>query len=125
MTKVILRPGLIVYLLSTKDMTKELRKFFLNAGEISRFAGRYFKEALIPPYEIQELLKQCYFIGNKSFTLVATTGFIMGIVITLQTRPTLVEFGAVSWMPSMIGIAIVREIGPVITALICAGKIGS
>ncbi len=49
----------------------------------------------------------------------------MGIVLTLQTRPTLIEFGAESWMPSMVGIAIVREIGPVITALICAGKIGS
>lgn len=106
-------------------MIKELIKFFLNTGEMSRFAGRYFKEAFLPPYEFQELLKQCYFIGNKSFTLVATTGFIMGVVITLQTRPTLAEFGAASWMPAMVGIAIVREIGPVITALICAGKIGS
>jgi phospholipid/cholesterol/gamma-HCH transport system permease protein len=123
--KVIRAAGSFIYLLHAKNMIKELKKFFLNVGEMSRFAGRYFKEALLPPYEIQELLKQCYFIGNKSFTLVATTGFIMGIVITLQTRPTLVEFGAVSWMPSMIGIAIVREIGPVITALICAGKIGS
>ena len=104
---------------------KKLSNFFLSAGQMSRFAGRYFKEVLFPPYEFQELLKQCYFIGNKSFNLVAITGLIMGIVITLQTRPTLVEFGAVSWMPSMIGIAIVREIGPVITALICAGKIGS
>jgi len=125
MIKVIRAAGSFIYLLHAKNMIKELKKFFLNVGEMSRFAGRYFKEALLPPYEIQELLKQCYFIGNKSFTLVATTGFIMGIVITLQTRPTLVEFGAVSWMPSMIGIAIVREIGPVITALICAGKIGS
>ena len=57
--------------------------------------------------------------------LVAVTGFIMGLVFTLQTRPTLDEFGAVSWMPSMIGISIVRELGPMITALICAGKIGS
>jgi phospholipid/cholesterol/gamma-HCH transport system permease protein len=106
-------------------MTSTLKKFFLHAGEMSEFAGRYFRESLFPPYEFKELLKQCYFIGNKSFMLVATTGFIMGIVITLQTRPTLIEFGAVSWMPSMVGISIVREIGPVITALICAGKIGS
>jgi phospholipid/cholesterol/gamma-HCH transport system permease protein len=64
-------------------------------------------------------------IGNKSLGLVGATGFIMGVVLTLQTRPTLIEFGAESWMPSMVGIAIVREIGPVLTALICAGKIGS
>jgi phospholipid/cholesterol/gamma-HCH transport system permease protein len=45
--------------------------------------------------------------------------------MTLQTRPTLQEFGAESWMPSMVSISIIREIGPVIIALICAGKIGS
>ena len=62
---------------------------------------------------------------DKSLPLVATTSFIMGMVLTLQSRPTLVEFGAVSLMPSMVGISIVREIGPVITALICAGKVSS
>ncbi len=104
---------------------KKLTRFFLTTGEISEFAGRYFREAWFPPYEFQEFLKQCFLIGNKSFALVSTTGLIMGIVLTLQTRPTLIEFGAVSMMPSMVGIAIVREIGPVLTALICAGKIGS
>ena len=53
------------------------------------------------------------------------TGFILGLVFTLQSRPTLMEFGAESWMPSMVSISIVREIGPVIIALICAGRIGS
>ena len=47
------------------------------------------------------------------------------MVLTLQSRPTLVEFGAEAWLPAMVGISIIREIGPVITALICAGKIGS
>jgi phospholipid/cholesterol/gamma-HCH transport system permease protein len=49
----------------------------------------------------------------------------MGLVLTIQSRPTLAEFGAESWLPSMVSISIIREIGPVITALICAGKIGS
>jgi phospholipid/cholesterol/gamma-HCH transport system permease protein len=64
-------------------------------------------------------------MGNRSFLLVGITGFIIGLVFTLQSRPTLQEFGAVSWMPSMVGISIIREIGPIITALICAGRIGS
>ncbi|MEQ8359510.1 MAG: ABC transporter permease [Cytophagales bacterium] len=106
-------------------MIRSIQNFFVSTGEISEFAIRYFKEVLFPPYEFRELLKQSYLIGNKSIGLVGSTGFIMGIVLTLQTRPTLVEFGAESWMPSMVGIAIVREIGPVITALICAGKVGS
>jgi phospholipid/cholesterol/gamma-HCH transport system permease protein len=45
--------------------------------------------------------------------------------MTLQLRPTMVNFGAESWLPSMISISIIREIGPVLTALICAGKIAS
>jgi phospholipid/cholesterol/gamma-HCH transport system permease protein len=102
-----------------------LKNYLSETGEVTLFTGRYFREFLFPPYEFRELLRQCYLIGNKSLMLVGLTGFIMGVVLTLQTRPTLIEFGAESWMPSMVGIAIVREIGPVLTALICAGKIGS
>ncbi len=102
-----------------------IQDFFIEIGELSMFSGRFFKELFSRPFELKELLKQCYNIGNKSLLLVGVTGFIMGLVITLQTRPTLQEFGAESWMPSMVSISIIREIGPVIVALICAGKIGS
>ena len=104
---------------------KRLRQFFIEIGELSYFALRFFKEVLKPPWEFKELLRQCYNMGNRSFVLVGVTGFIIGLVLTLQSRPTLLEFGAVSWMPNMVGISIVREIGPVITALICAGRIAS
>jgi phospholipid/cholesterol/gamma-HCH transport system permease protein len=49
----------------------------------------------------------------------------MGLVMTIQSRPTLVEFGAESMLPLMVSVSLVREISPVITALICAGKVGS
>ncbi|MDX1758984.1 MAG: ABC transporter permease, partial [Arenibacter algicola] len=94
-------------------------------GDLSHFAARFFKEVLKPPFEFKELLRQCYQMGNRSLILVTVTGFIIGLVLTLQSRPTLIQFGAVSWMPNMVGISIVREIGPVITALICAGRIAS
>ena len=102
-----------------------LRNSFANTGEATLFTIRFFKEAFFPPFEWKELLKQCYKIGFKSFTLVAITGFIMGLVLTIQSRPTLAEFGAESWVPGMVSISLVREIAPVITALICAGKISS
>lgn len=102
-----------------------IQDFFIEIGELSLFAGRFFKEVFSRPFEYKELIKQCYNIGNKSLLLVGVTGFIIGLVITLQTRPTLQEFGAESWMPSMVSISIIREIGPVIIALICAGKVGS
>lgn len=97
----------------------------IEVGELSYFAGRFFREVFSRPFEVKELLRQCYLMGNKSLMLVGVTGFILGLVMTLQTRPTLTEFGAESWMPSMVGISIVREIGPVIIALICAGRISS
>lgn len=102
-----------------------VKLYFTETGNLSAFTGRFFKEVLKPPYEFSELLKQCFEIGYRSLPLVGVTGFIMGVVLTLQTRPTLMEFGAESWMPTMVGISIVREIGPVITALICAGRVGS
>ncbi|MFN9980196.1 MAG: MlaE family ABC transporter permease, partial [bacterium] len=102
-----------------------LERFFIDIGSFSFFALRFFREIFNPPFEFKELLKQCYNIGNRSLLLVSLTGFIIGLVFTLQSRPTLMEFGAVSWLPAMVTISIVREIGPIITALICAGKIGS
>jgi len=107
------------------NIQRPLNAFLKEIGELSYFTGRFFKEALKRPFELKELLRQSYNIGNRSLLLVGITGFIIGLVLTLQTRPTLMEFGAVSWMPSMVGISIVREIGPMITALVCAGKIGS
>ena len=101
------------------------KAFLEEVGDIGNFVGRFFKEGLKPRYEWQELLKQCYIIGYKSFPLVGITAAIMGLVLTVQSRPTLEEFGAESWLPAMVAISVIREIGPVITALICAGKIGS
>lgn len=107
------------------EITQKIKTFFIEIGELSFFSGRYFKESVTKPFEFKELLRQCYYMGNRSLLLVGVTGFILGLVFTLQSRPTLMEFGAQSWMPSMVSISIVREIGPVIIALICAGRISS
>lgn len=102
-----------------------LRDFLSEAGEITRFVTRFFREVWYPPYELKEIFRQSYEIGYRSLPLVGLTAFIIGLVLTLQSRPTLVRFGAESWLPAMVGISIIREIGPVIVALVCAGKIGS
>lgn len=99
--------------------------FLREVGEISRFTGRFFREIAKPRQEYEEFVNQCFWIGYKTLTLVGVTAFIMGLVLTIQSRPTLLEFGAVSLLPSMVSVSLVREIAPVITALICAGKIGS
>ena len=102
-----------------------LDKFFLEVSSITLFTLRFFKEVFKPPFEFNELLKQSFMIGYKSLPLISITGFIIGLVLTIQTRPTLAKFGAESWVPAMVAVSIIREIGPVITALIFAGKVGS
>ncbi len=107
-------------------MTSNVLDNFLNEiGELSRFMLRFFREGFKPRYEFAEFSRQCFNIGNKTLPLVAITGLIMGLVITIQSQPSLQAFGAESWLPSVVAVSLVREIVPVITALICAGKIGS
>ena len=98
---------------------------FNDTGNVTVFTIEFFKEVFKPPFQINEFIRQCYALGFKSLPLVTITGFIMGVVLTIQSRPTLVQFGAESWLPSMVSLSLIREIAPVITALICAGKIAS
>lgn len=104
---------------------KMIREFLVETAELTRFGIRFFREGFRPPFEFKEVVRQSYEIGYKTMPLVGITAFIMGLVLTIQSRPTLLEFGAESWLPAMVAVSIIREIGPVITALICAGKIGS
>lgn len=108
-----------------KDIRSTVIEVFEEVGKLSSFAERFFQSALSRPFEGRELVHQCFAIGYMSLFLVLATGFIMGLVLTLQLRPTMIDFGAVAYTPNMVGIAFVREIGTVVTALICAGKIGS
>ncbi len=101
------------------------QQFLHETGSVSRFAGKFFSLGIRSRLDFKEFLVQCYLIGYKSLPLVGLTGFIMGLVLTMQLRPSLVLYGVESQLPVMVGIAIVREIGPVITALIFAGKIAS
>jgi phospholipid/cholesterol/gamma-HCH transport system permease protein len=100
-------------------------RFLVGVAEIFLFWARVFRNTFSRGFEFQEFLKQCFMIGNKSLGLISVTGVIIGLVLTIQSRPVLVDFGAEGMLPGMVAVSIVREMGPVITALICAGKIGS
>ena len=94
-------------------------------GDFILFGSRFFRQIFKRPFEWREWLFQCYKTGYQSMPLVSITAFIMGIVLTLQSRPSLVQFGAESLLPGMVSFSVIKEIGPVITAVICAGKISS
>ncbi|AYB29820.1 MlaE family ABC transporter permease [Chryseolinea soli] len=103
----------------------KFRKFLIVLAEVFRFIRRFFKEAFYPPFEVKETLRQCFLLGNRSLFLIVFTSFLAGIVFTKQSRPSLASFGAESWLPSLVSQAVVRSLGPLITGLICAGKLGS
>jgi phospholipid/cholesterol/gamma-HCH transport system permease protein len=98
-------------LIDIADQTLFLRSFIRNS----------FKRG----FEWEAFSRQSYVIGYKSIGIIALTGFILGFVLTLQSQPTMKQFGAVSFIPGMVSVSVIREIGPVIVALICAGKISS
>lgn len=106
-------------------ISKKIDSIFLDFYSAVQFIIRFFKELFVPPYEVKEIIKQCYEVGYKSLFLISLTGFITGLVFTKQSRPSLSEFGATSWLPSLVAIAIIRALAPLVTALICAGKVGS
>ncbi len=105
--------------------TEGWKRPIVAAGDQALFIGSFFRNMLRRGFEWNETIRQCYIVGYKSIGLVGITGFILGFVLTLQSVPTMKEFGAVSFVPSMVAISVIREVGPVIIALICAGKIAS
>src|ERR1700749_4628669 len=104
---------------------QSLSDFFKSVYNIHLFILRFFKEAFVPPFEFKEIVRQCYEVGVRSFTLITVTGFIVGFIFTNQLRPSLVGFGAQSWIPKLVSIAIMRALAPLVTALIASGKVGS
>ncbi|HVW98549.1 MAG TPA: ABC transporter permease [Mucilaginibacter sp.] len=104
---------------------QKLSGFFTSVYNIHLFIIRFFKEAFVPPFEFKEIVRQCYEVGVRSFTLITVTGFIVGFIFTKQSRPSLLEFGATSWIPKLVSIAIMRALAPLVTALIASGKVGS
>src|ERR1700712_5884263 len=104
---------------------KSINDFFFSMYQINQFILKFFREAFVPPYEFKEIIRQCNEVGVRSFTLISLTGFIVGVIFTKQSRPSLLQFGASSWLPSLVSIAIMRALAPLVTALIASGKVGS
>jgi phospholipid/cholesterol/gamma-HCH transport system permease protein len=94
-------------------------------GDASIFGARAIRDAFRPPYEFREIARQLYDVGWRSMPLVATSGFAVGIVLSMHTRASLERFGAESLIPGGLGIAMIRETGPLITGLLVSGRVGA
>ncbi|NWJ49974.1 MAG: ABC transporter permease [Bacteroidetes bacterium] len=107
------------------DFAANVKGFFTDVANVFIFISLTIKEMFSRDFEFKEFFRQCFQVGYKTLPLISVTGVIMGLVLTIQARPSLMHFGAVSMLPGMVATSLIREMGPVITALICAGKIGS
>ena len=97
----------------------------IDIADQTLFFKSFFRNSFKKGFEWNEFLRQAYVTGYRSIGIIALTGFILGFVLTLQSLPTMKQFGAVSFIPGMVSISVIREIGPVIVGLMCAGKISS
>jgi phospholipid/cholesterol/gamma-HCH transport system permease protein len=94
-------------------------------GQLGIFFWQVARAAVTPPFEGRELFRQLDEIGSKSLPLVALAGAATGVVLSMETRNSLVRFGAKSLLPSAMVYAIVQEMGPIITSLVVSGRVGA
>ena len=87
-----------------------MRVFFLRLYEVWQFTLQFWKEVFVPPYEVRETVNQFFEVGIRSLSIITLTGFITGLVFTKQSRSSLAEFGATSWLPSLMAIALLRAL---------------
>ena len=107
------------------EFSNSLTQFFVTIAGLSTFSIRFFKDVFLPPYEFGEIKKHMDELGIKTMPIVTVTGFIIGLVLAMQSQPIMKKFGAEAFLPSMVALSVVRELGPVITALIFAGRVSS
>jgi phospholipid/cholesterol/gamma-HCH transport system permease protein len=101
------------------------RHVAIEFGQYLQFTGRFFKTLLKPPYELRQVIRHIDDFGAMSLPLISVVNFIMGLILAMQSRPTMEKFGAAAFIPAMVTTSLVRELGPVITALLVAGRVAS
>ena len=102
-----------------------LIKLIEFVGKVSQFGFRVVLNLFQPPFEAGQIGRQLAEVGARSLPLILASGFALGTVMTFHTRSTLVMFGAGAMIPTVQAIAFFIEIGPLVAALLLAGRVGS
>jgi phospholipid/cholesterol/gamma-HCH transport system permease protein len=104
------------------------RRVIEGVSEVGRYVGFFARAGLagfMPPYRVRHLFKQMHFVGIQSLTIVMITGAFTGMVFSVQSDYAFAMFGAQGLIGSTVLLALTREIGPVLTALMVNGRVGS
>lgn len=109
----------------TRPVSGWIGDFLERLGRAGIFLAVGLWRLLTPPYRLYPILKQIHFIGARSLLVIAVSGTFVGMVVALQFHDTLVRFGAVGLLGAAVGLSLLRELGPVLTALVVIGRAGS
>ena len=96
-----------------------------SIGRISLFFVKGMIQLLLPPFQAQKILDQIWFIGAKSMFVIVLTAVFTGMVLGLQGYHTLVRFGSEAALGSAVSLTLIRELGPVLTAIMITARAGS
>ena len=98
-------------------------RVLLIVAEAARFSTRVIVEAVRPPYELRETMRQLFELGCRSIPLIAASGFAVGVVLSMHTRASLARFGAEALIPAGLALALVRETGPLTAGALLSGRL--
>jgi phospholipid/cholesterol/gamma-HCH transport system permease protein len=114
------------FLRATSNSFWNLINLFLEwFGDLGLFLWQVMRMAVRRPFEGRELLRQLDEIGSKSLPVVALAGAAIGFVLSLESRSSLVRFGAKSMLPAALVYSIIHETGPIVTGLVVCGRVGA
>lgn len=102
-----------------------ITKYLDLVGNFGLFATRTAQRAFLRPYEFRMIWYQIEQAGWQSLPLIVASGFAVGVVLTLHTRNSLIQFGAEALIPTVQSLGFFTDIGPLITGLLVAGRVGS
>jgi phospholipid/cholesterol/gamma-HCH transport system permease protein len=108
-----------------EDLGTRVLVFIDELGAMSVLTGQTFYHALTPPYNLRLLVAQMDHIAVRSVSIVSVAGLFVGLVLALQTAYGLSRFGATGTVGLIVGLSMVRELGPVVTAILVGGRVGS
>jgi phospholipid/cholesterol/gamma-HCH transport system permease protein len=114
-------------MISTRKLQalSNIKNGLVRFGVAGLFLFETIRTIVLPPYSLKPLIKQIAFIGARSMLVIIVAGLFVGMVIALQFYDTLLRFGSISLLGSAVGLSLIRELGPVITALMVIGRAGS
>jgi phospholipid/cholesterol/gamma-HCH transport system permease protein len=96
-----------------------------SIGDLGLFCFRIFQEIFHRPFETNEIINQVFEIGWRSLPLIVSSGFAFGVVLALETRSEMQAFGAQAMIPQAVSYGLIKDIGPVLTALLMSGRVGA